>query len=239
VIEIVKDRLDLGLLTARPEVLEFWRDEIGLELDHVLPVGRGHVQHRFDLAGSVLKLNLLSSLDATARSGIAELLIARPGLGEAVMHTDPDGNRVRLVPPGEEGVTQIGIRIRVGEASRSRRHYRDVLGLEEEVPGRVRCGASVLLIQEAPDAPVGVVLPVLGWAYLTVQVRDCDAEVARVEALGASILSRPRNLGEVARMAMVGDPDGNPLEVSQRASLVGPLPPDPPDDGRSDEAHEG
>ena len=225
-IEIVKNQLDVGLLTERAEVVDFWRDEVGLRLDHVLPVARGHDQHRFDLAGSVIKLNLLPlpGLPETRRSGLVELLIARPGVQAPRPMVDPDGNRVRLVPPGHEGVTQMGVRLRVRNAMRSRTHYRDVLGFAEESPGRLRCGDSVILIEEAPDAPIGVELPVRGWAYWTVQVRDCDAEVARVEALGASIVTRPRNLGEVARMAMVGDPDGNPLEISQRASLTGPLP---------------
>jgi lactoylglutathione lyase len=98
-----------------------------------------------------------------------------------------------------------------------------VLGFVEEAEGRLRCGESILLLEERVDAPSGVELPVRGWAYLTVQVRDCDAEVARIEAAGASVASRPRNLGEVARMAMVRDPDGNPIELSQRASLTGPL----------------
>jgi lactoylglutathione lyase len=67
VIEIVKDRLDFGLLTDRPEVVDFWREEAGLRLDHVLPVGRGHDQHRFDVDGSVVKVNVLPSLPVEQR----------------------------------------------------------------------------------------------------------------------------------------------------------------------------
>ena len=223
-IEIVKDQLDVGLLTARREVVDFWRDEVGLRLDHVLPVAPGHDQHRFDVEGSVIKLNLVSQLPVTRRSGIVELTIARPGLEAPLGLTDPDDNRVRLVPPGEAGASQIGVRLRVPDRARAMHHYGDVLGLEREAPDRLRCGDSVIWIEEAADAPTGVELPVLGWAYLTIQVRDCDAEVARIEAEGGRILSPPRNLGEVARMAMVGDPEGNPLEISQRASLTGPLP---------------
>jgi len=224
VIEIVKDRLDFGLLSDRSEVVGFWRDEVGLQLDHVLPVGRGQDQHRFDADGSVVKVNVLASLPVEHRSGYLELLIAREGVDASTPMTDPDGNRVRLCPPGEGGVTQIGVRIAVTDLARSTRHYRDVLGFAEEARGRLRCGESVLLLDEQADAPSGVELPVRGWAYLTVQVRDCDAEVARIEAAGASVASRPRNLGEVARMAMVRDPDGNQIEISQRASLTGPLP---------------
>jgi lactoylglutathione lyase len=233
-LEIVKNQLDFGLLTYDAELPAFWEGEVGLRLDHVLPVRRGQDQHRFDLAGSVIKVNLLtrrgSSPDpgapeeSAARSGYEELLIAKPGTGAPRAMTDPDGNALRFVEPGDEGVTQMGVRLAVPDLARSLAHYRDVLGFTQEAPGRVRCGDSVILIEERADAPTGKRPIGLGWTYLTVQVRDCDAEVARIEALGAQVATRPVNLGEVARMAMVSDPDGNLLEISQRASLTGPLP---------------
>jgi lactoylglutathione lyase len=131
---------------------------------------------------------------------------------------------MRFVPSGEKGVTQIGARLRVPELERTLAHYRDILGFEEIEDGVLRCGESVLMLVEDATAPTGIERPGRGWTYLTVQVRDCDAEVARVEAAGARIPTRPVTLGKVARMAMVSDPDGNLLEISQRASLTGPLP---------------
>ena len=119
---------------------------------------------------------------------------------------------------------QVGVRLAVPELARAIAYYRDVLGFAEESPSRVRCGDSVLLFEERADAPSGFAQAQRGWLYLTVQVRDCDAEVARIEAAGGQVVVTPRNLGEVARMAMIRDPDGNLLEVSQRASLTGPLP---------------
>lgn len=223
-IEIVKSQLDVGLVTATPEVVDFWRDEVGLRFDHVLPVARGHDQHRFEERGSVIKLNLVEQLAGEQRSGIEELLIERAGLDAPRAHVDPDGNRVCFVPTGSEGVTQIGVRIAVPDLARTLAHYRDVMGFVEERPGRVRCGDTLLLFEERADAPTGFAQAQRGWLYLTVQVRSCDDEVARVEALGAEIVVPPRNMGKVARMAMVRDPDGNLLEISQRASLVGPLP---------------
>ena len=38
-------------------------------------------------------------------------------------------------------------------------------------------------------------------------------------------MRNPVTLGDVARFSMVADPWGNQLEISQRASLTGPLPP--------------
>jgi lactoylglutathione lyase len=223
-IEIVKRQLDVGLVSERLELVDFWRDEVGLAFDHLLPVARGHDQHRFVERGSVVKVNIRESIDGDQRSGIEELLIARPDLDAKRPLADPDGNRMSFVPMGMEGVTQIGVRLAVPELARSMNYYRDVLGFAAESSSRVRCGDSVLLFEERADAPSGFAQAQRGWLYLTVQVRDCDAEVARIEAAGGQVVVSPRNLGTVARMAMIRDPDGNLLEVSQRASLTGPLP---------------
>ena len=223
-IEIVKNQLDVGLVSENPAVVDFWRDEAGLVFDHSLPVVKGQVQYRFDERGTVVKVNVRKELSGDQRSGIQTLLIARGDLAAPREMADPDGNRVVFVPTGTEGVTQIGVRIAVRDLPRTMAYYRDVLGFAEEAPDRVRCGDSVLLFEERADAPSGFAQAQRGWLYLTVQIRDCDAETARVEEAGGEVVVRPMNLGEVARMAMVRDPDGNLLEISQRAQWTGPLP---------------
>jgi predicted enzyme related to lactoylglutathione lyase len=225
-IEIVKNQLDFGLMTNNRSVIEFWEEEIGLPLAEVLPVRRGHDQYRFDVGGSVIKVNYLPGYDPGEgeRSGYDELWIAASGLNASEEYEDPDGNRMRFVPSGERGVTQIGVRLRVPGLGRTRTYYRDVLGFEEIDAGGFRIGESMVLLVEDSKAPTRIERPGIGWTYLTVQVRDCDAEISRIEGAGARIATRPVNMGKVARMAMVSDPDGNLLEVSQRASLTGPLP---------------
>lgn len=223
-IEIVKSQLDVGLVSEDPAVVDFWRDEAGLAFDHALPVVKDQVQYRFDERGSVVKVNVRKALTGDQRTGIEALWIARDDLDAPREMADPDGNRVVFVPTGTDGVTQIGVRIAVRDLARTMVYYRDVLGFAEEAPGRVRCGDSVLLFEERDDAPSGFAQAQRGWLYLTVQIRDCDAETARVEERGGEVVVRPMNLGEVARMAMVRDPDGNLLEISQRAQWTGPLP---------------
>ena len=225
-IEIVKNQLDVGLVSEDPAVVDFWRDEAGLVFDHALPVVKDQVQYRFDERGTVVKVNVRKALTGDQRSGIQALLIARDELDAPREMADPDGNRVVFVPTGTAGVTQIGVRIAVRDLARTMAYYRDVLGFAAEAPDRVRCGDSVLLFDEREDAPSGFAQAQRGWLYLTVQIRDCDAETARVEAAGGEVVVRPMNLGEVARMAMVRDPDGNLLEISQRAQWTGPLPED-------------
>ena len=217
-IEIVKNQLDVGLVSARQELVDFWRDDAGLVFDHSIPVMKGQVQWRF------VERGVRKELSGDQRSGIELVLIARDDLEAPKEMADPDGNRVRFVPTGTAGVRQLGVQLAVRNLVRTIAYYRDVLGFEQESETRVRCGDSVLLFEERADAPSDFGMAQQGWLYLTVQVRDCDAETARVEAAGGKVVVMPRNLGEVARMSMVADPDGNLLEISQRAFLTGPLP---------------
>ena len=62
-----------------------------------------------------------------------------------------------------------------------------------------------------------------GWRYITFQVFKVDAEHAAVVANGGHEALAPVTLGTTARISMVRDPDGNWIELSQRASIVGSL----------------
>ena len=64
----------------------------------------------------------------------------------------------------------------------------------------------------------------LGYRYTTIQVFDCDAEHAGILARGGAEGASAITLGKTARFSFVRDPDGNWIEISQRASLTGPLP---------------
>lgn len=50
-----------------------------------------------------------------------------------------------------------------------------------------------------------------------------DAEHAAVVAAGGQEALAPVTLGTTARISLVRDPDGNFIELSQRASIVGAL----------------
>jgi predicted enzyme related to lactoylglutathione lyase len=64
----------------------------------------------------------------------------------------------------------------------------------------------------------------IGLRYITIQVRDCDREHRRLTAMGVWEGAAPVTLGTVARISFIRDPDGNFIEISQRASLTGPIP---------------
>jgi lactoylglutathione lyase len=227
-VKLAKPCIDVGLTTNRLEpMLRFWQQTVGVPFDHALPIRRGLVQHRHALSGSVLKINHATDpLPDTPPSGYRALVIARPGVAAPRELVDPDGNRVRLVPAGTQGVTQIGVELGVRNPAAHARFYREALGCSE-LPGSngsgFRAGDSVIRIERSDDAPSDASFEGRGWRYVTFQVFRVDDEHAAVLAHGGREAMAPRTLGKTARISMVRDPDGNWIELSQRASLVGSL----------------
>jgi lactoylglutathione lyase len=226
--KLAKPRVDIGLNTNNLEpMLAFWQNEAGVTFDYVLPIRKGVKQHRHDALGSVVKVNAHAEpLPVTPATGYVELLIAREGLTSPKSLHDPDGNAVTLVPPGTAGVTQIGIRLKVRDLAAHRRFYSEGLGLTEEpspTGAAVRAGETLLLLEQSPDAPSDAVMDGKGWRYITFQVFKVDDEHARILERGGREAMKPTTLGTTARISMVRDPDGNWIEISQRASITGSL----------------
>ena len=82
---------------------------------------------------------------------------------------------------------------------------------------------SLLLLEEDRAATIDPVRQASGWRYITLQIADIDA--VHGELLGKGVLEglAPITLGDVARISMILDPDGNWIELSRRASIVGSL----------------
>lgn len=225
---LAKPAVDIGLATNNLEpMLHFWQHEIGLPFDHKLPIMKGLDQYRHDALGSVLKINHYHApLPEVPASGYRELIIARPGLPHPQHLIDPDGNRICLVPPGTDGIGQIGVRMGIRNLEPHRGFYRSALGLTEEAYEHgtaFRAGDSLILLEERADAPSNAGFKGKGWRYLTFQVFKVDDEHAHVLAHGGRGGAPPRTLGKTARISMVRDPDGNWIELSQRASITGSL----------------
>jgi lactoylglutathione lyase len=151
--QLAKPVIDVGLSTNNLEpMLRFWQQDAGIRFDHVLPVRRGQKQYRHDEQGSVVKINHhLDSLPQAVPSGYRELVIGRESLRESQAMVDPDGNRVRLVPKGEDGVTQLAVAMGVRSLDEHRGFYGGILGFVEQSWSRgpaFRLGESLLLLQE-------------------------------------------------------------------------------------------
>ncbi|TAK58059.1 MAG: VOC family protein [Dehalococcoidia bacterium] len=223
--ELAKQHIDVGLFTNNTEaMLRFWQDEVGLPFEETLPLGNGILQHRHGMNGSVLKLNTVRDpMRPQPQAGYRELLVARDSVTSPRTLVDPDGNRILLVPRGHDGVTSIGVRLAVRDEAAMHRFLADALGLALAGANAYRCGDSLLtFVADASAEAVGP-MTAQGYRYITVQVRDVDAEHPGIVARGGAEGRPPITLGTTARISFVRDPDGNWIEVSQRASLTGPL----------------
>ena len=221
---LAKQHLDIGLFSNdRDGQLAFWQQTVGLPYDHMGKLGGGMQQHRHHMNGSILKLNhARGPLPDVPPSGIVGLEIAREGLTAPQKLADPDGNKVALVPKGFEGVQGIAILLKVNAPAQHDRFWTEAMQFERVGDGRYRCGDSLVVVAER-----GKVEPSVGqwrgpgYRYMTVQVWDCLAEYDGILARGGASGGEPRLLGDTVRYAFVCDPDGNHIEISQRASLTG------------------
>jgi len=226
--QLAKSVIDVGLSTNNLEpMLRFWQQDVVLRFDHVLPVRRGQKQYRHDEQGSVIKINHHADpLPEAAPSGYRELIVAREGLQKPWQTVDPDGNRVRLVPKGYEGVYQLGVVMHVRNLDEHRRFYGDILGFAEQPWSSgvaFRVGDSVILLEEDESATADPARQARGWRYITLQIADIDAVHDELRSKGVREGLAPITLGDVARISMILDPDGNWIELSRRASIVGSL----------------
>lgn len=223
--KLAKQHLDAGLFTNNEQpMLEFWQQEVGLAFEETLPLGGGVRQHRHAMNGSVLKLNAARDpLNAAPQSGYRELEIAREGVVTPRRLVDPDGNRIVLVPPGHDGVAGIRVRMAVRSAEAFRRFFGAAMQFDEVDANAYRCGDSLVTFEEDASAVRTEPMRATGFRYLTVQVYDVDAEHRGIVERGGDEGRPPVTLGTTARVSFVRDPDGNWIEMSQRASLTGPL----------------
>ncbi len=238
--ELAKDCIDVGIFTNHiEEMRDFYASRVKLPYEELLPVGAGVKQHRYGLMGSVLKLNeIREPLPPRVDGGYKRLVISDRRTPMPFIMADPDGNEVYLVPSGHYGVEQIGVILGVTDPDAFDRFYVDALGCERIAPHRYRIGKSVLAVEHDPRArraekaaaknamEVVGAMRAVGIRYITVQVRNCNAEHKRFIDAGVWEGAPPVTLGEVARICFIRDPDGNWIEISQRASLTGPVPKD-------------
>lgn len=228
VLELAKPALDVGLSTNRWDDLRaFYVDGLGLPYEELLPVGGGVRQHRLSLRGGVLKVNDTRDPLDDEPTGYTRLFLADDVVTEPMSLVDPDGLEVVRVPPGFAGIDAVGVEVSVVDATAYERFAVEALGAEVLDDGVYRLATTTLLARHVPSMPRTGAMRALGFRYLTIQVRDVVAEHARLVGLGVEEAMAPRRLGDVAMISFVRDPGGNWIEISQRASLTGPLPDSP------------
>lgn len=223
---LAKPHLDIGLFTNDiTRHRSFWSDTVGLRLDHELTLKDGWVQHRYDAHDSVIKVNHYAQpLQAQPRSGYTALAIARDG-ATTWSGQHPDGDSVRLVAPGTDGIVGIGITVTTPEPERMMDFYLGAMAFESAGPRTARCGDSLLFVEKGPGGSATDDFIGPAFRYLTVQIFDADESCAQIVARGGRLGHAPVSFGDVARYGFVCDPDGNWIEISARTSLTGIAPP--------------
>jgi catechol 2,3-dioxygenase-like lactoylglutathione lyase family enzyme len=240
---LAKQFMDVGLFTNRiDEMRAFYSEQVRLPYEELLPISSGVKQYRFGLLGSVLKINhIRDPLPDRKPGGYRRVTISDPRTSTPLQLQDPDGNLIELIPADQRDVRQIEIQLGVTDESAFEHFYGDAMQCERLREGRYRLGETIVSFAKDPgavraaDSPAASATDVIGAMravgirYLTVQVRDCDAEYQRMAAMNVRLGAKPVTLGDIARICFARDPDGNFIEISQRASLTGPLPLGPSD----------
>jgi lactoylglutathione lyase len=226
-LEIVKAAVDIGLFTeVLDEELAFWT-AMGLACEPQLKLGGGVHQHRFRAGSSVLKVNHSLQPLAAEGSGIREVTVISPAIKHPALLVSPGRACVRVAKPTGCTSPTLTVHLEVADLAAHGRFWGDILELQRDGPHGFRWGSSVIELREVSQSRRPATWRTLGWSYLTLQVRDCAA--AHQEALqrGAWEGEPPRRMGDAAVISFVRDPDGNFVELSQRADIVGALPSEP------------
>ena len=218
--KLAKDCIDIGVRTNDLEaMLEFWTKEVGLPYDELLKIGGGVHQYRLALKGSIFKLNhARSPLLGKPPTGYRELLIASD-VSKTTPLTDPDGNKVTLIPVGLHGITNIGMKMVVRSLDDTRRFFTMSVQAEPLSDTSFGWGTTVFLLEEDKNVLIGSGMQGAGYRYMTVQVFKIDNEHAEALERGALEGSAPVTLGSTARISFIANPNNNWIEISQRKSL--------------------
>jgi lactoylglutathione lyase len=218
-IEFAKPAFDVGFATNDIDGYSlFWGGRVGLPYDHMAKLGGGFHQHRWTLGDSIIKVNhTRTSLPEPPAGGYSGLTV---GHTENAALTTPDDIPVMLAPSAS---ADLVLHAKTADLDAFMRFYSEALGLTRDGLDALTLGRSRIIAEPGKAERVD------GWRerglrYLTVQIFDCDGITAALERAGIEIGMAPTTVGQV-RYSFVRDPDGNWIELSERASLTGkPVP---------------
>ena len=157
----------------------------------------------------------------SAPSGFARVRVGTP-IDDARTVTTADGVEIVAMPIGDDGVAGIEVTLKTDRPTETARLLEELGG--EPDGDRYRIGESFIAIENGPHPGLPGPLNAAGFRYITVQVRDVEAAHHHLCAVGFTEGRSPIRLGDTAYISFITDLGGNWIELSQRASLTGPLP---------------
>lgn len=221
-ITLAKPAIDVGLVTNRLDPNQRLLADLGVEYDHLLKVGGGIHQHRYACGNSVVKLNSHREPLTPGPTGYQRLRLATD-TDVARTEASVDGVTIEAVPHGHDGIVGVEVTWVTHDAEAADHFLCAGLGATS-TDGRYAIGESLVVVEEQAGQPATGPREHRGFRYLTVQITDVEREHQRILDLGYREGAAPIKLGETAYISFVRDGDGNWIELSQRASLTGPLP---------------
>lgn len=220
-VDLAKPAIDAGLMTNDLESNAELLAGFGLSYDHLLKIGGGVHQHRYTCGNSVIKLNSHCRPLRVAPTGFVRLRMATP-VDAPRSVTTGDGVEIAAVPLGDDDVPRVEITLRSDRVDETGRLLEE---LGAVVDGdRYRIGESSVVVEPGPVTGPPGRLDAAGFRYITVQVRDVEAAHQHLCSVGFTEGRSPIRLGDTAYISFICDLGGNWIELSQRASLTGPLP---------------
>jgi catechol 2,3-dioxygenase-like lactoylglutathione lyase family enzyme len=223
-LRLARSGFDVGVLTNNAEtMLPFWNHSLGLPLERTTKPVPGVTQHKLTLLDGVLKLNCYDSpMSGDGVTGYRMLLIADAAIVSQRLICDPDGNQLGFVPRGFNGVYRYGLHLAVSDELAFHDFYARILGLPAVGERAYDLGGATLTFAWSPDAVRTKARSAPGFGYITIQVIDVMESHAVVCGRGAEEQLPPSSshTSTESTISFIRDPDGNPIEISQRPDLV-------------------
>ncbi len=219
---LAKPALDVGFYSNDLEACRsFWSGDVGLAYQELLKVGDGVHQHRYGMHGGVLKQNVAKEPLPRSDSGLVLLRIAADvDAPRSLVH--PDGVEVEVVPMGHDGIRATEITLAVSSIDQTAMALLSAMAAER-AGGRLQIGETLIALDHQPNRTPTTESRAAGFTYLTVQVFDVEEQHTRFLRKGFTEGRPPTRFGDIAYISFVRLPDGDWLELSQRANLTGPL----------------
>jgi lactoylglutathione lyase len=218
---LARATLDIGLFSDNPAMAGFYMNVLGLPFVEALPHSDTYSENFYAANGASLKINASTEPMEPGTSGYRGLIIAREGITSAQRFVDPDGLVVTIVPPGHDGVHQMGIVCEVPDVAAERAFLIAGVGAHDD-KGVLRIGETAFFLQTG-----GVARPTPTWRrgfnYYVVFVSDIVTAHQQLLDNGAEHSAPPIRLADRCAFSWVRTASGNWLELVQYAD-TGPLP---------------
>jgi catechol 2,3-dioxygenase-like lactoylglutathione lyase family enzyme len=225
---LARPGLDFGLPTDHgDEMCAFYEKEAGLPQIANDLIMEGQREIFYQVQGSWLKLNTSDHPLQPATTGYRKLWFADASVSEPTDLTDPDGLPVTLVPPGTNGIDELGLSMAVNNIDKHIEFFVNGCDGTEVAPNAWRVGNTTIFLEKSAEPIRATPIIRRGFTMLTFVVVNLQQVHDHLLANGAShgmrISDDPGQPGR-CNFSFIADPDGNWIELVEFATPEHPLP---------------